>query len=151
MEKVLAQHLKCPTLIALSHIINEHKKSYYEALEAQNKHNHITAWLTYFSKTILSAQGYTIRQVEFLIKKTKFFDQFKGDMNERQKKVIVRMMREGIRGFKGGLSAENYITIAQTSSSTATRDLQELVAKKILFRTGVLKGTRYWLPILDVS
>lgn len=147
VEKALAQHLGHPTLTALSHVINEHKKNYYEALETQNKHNHITPWLTYFSKTILSAQEYTLQQIEFLIKKTKFFDQFKDFMTERQKKVIARMMKEGIRGFKGGLSAENYMTIAQTSASTATRDLQDLVEKKILLRTGVLKGTRYWLPI----
>lgn len=151
VEKVLAQHLKHPTLIALSQIINGCKKDYYEALEIQNKHNLITSWLTYFSKTILEAQDYTIHQIEFLINKTKFFDEFKDQMNDRQTKVVARMMKEGIHGFKGGLSAENYTTIAQTSSSTATRDLQDLVEKKILIRTGNLKATRYWLPILKVK
>jgi hypothetical protein len=31
------------------------------------------------------------------------------------------MFREGIDGFKGGLSAENYISISKTSRATATR------------------------------
>jgi len=35
------------------------------------------------------------------------------------------MFRQGIDGFKGGLSAENYIGINKTSRATATRDLQE--------------------------
>lgn len=39
------------------------------------------------------------------------------------------MFREGTAGFKGGLSAENYIAIAKTSRATATRDLQDLVEK----------------------
>jgi Fic family protein len=55
------------------------------------------------------------------------------------------MFKEGIDGFKGGLSAENYITIAQTSRATATRDLQDLVEKGALIRTGERRHTRYFL------
>jgi Fic family protein len=45
------------------------------------------------------------------------------------------------------LSAENYIRITKTSASTATRDLQDLVAKAALRRTGELKQTRYHLNL----
>ncbi len=147
IEKALAQHLKQPTLIALSHIINDHKKTYYDALETQNKHNNIGDWLTYFANTVLEAQQYTVTQMEFIIKKTRFFDQFKEQMNPRQYKVITRMLREGTQRFKGGLSAKNYISIAQTSASTATRDLKDLVQKGVLLQTGSLKAARYWLCI----
>jgi Fic family protein len=57
------------------------------------------------------------------------------------------MFREGINGFKGGLSAENYISIAKTSRATATRDLQDLVQKGALTKTGELRHTRYYLNI----
>jgi Fic family protein len=57
------------------------------------------------------------------------------------------MFKEGIDGFKGGLSAENYIAIARTSRATATRDLQDLVEKGALTRTGERRHTRYYLPI----
>lgn len=147
VEKILAQHLNRPTLIALSQIINHKRKAYYNALEHQNKHNHINKWLQYFAETILEAQQYTIDQMEFIIKKTKFFDEFKDQMNNRQHKAIARMLAEGIKGFEGGLSAKNYMTITQTSASTATRDLQDLVEKKILTQKGILKGARYWLTI----
>ena len=83
----------------------------------------------------------------FLIAKTKFYDRLRGQLNERQDKAIARMMREGPGGFKGGLSAENYIRLTGTSRATATRDLQDLVQKQALLRTGTLKGTRYHLPI----
>ena len=55
--------------------------------------------------------------------------------------------KEGLSGFKGGLSADNYITITKTSASTATRDLQDLVAKGALTRMGELKSTRYHLNL----
>ena len=61
------------------------------------------------------------------------------------------MMREGVKGFEGGLSAKNYIVIANASASMATRDLQDLVEKKILTQTGMRKSTRYWLSILFES
>ena len=57
------------------------------------------------------------------------------------------MFREGIYGFKGGLSAENYISIAKTSRATATRDLQDLVTNGALTKTGELRHTRYHLKL----
>jgi Fic family protein len=57
------------------------------------------------------------------------------------------MFREGIDGFKGGLSAENYISITGASRATATRDLQDLVAKGALTRTGERRHTRYHLKL----
>jgi len=57
------------------------------------------------------------------------------------------MFKEGIDGFKGGLSAENYISIAKTSRATATRDLQDLLQKGALTKTGELRHTRYYLNI----
>jgi len=59
------------------------------------------------------------------------------------------MFREGLEGFKGGLSAKNYITITQTSRATATRDLQDLVEKGALRRTGERRYARYWLDVGD--
>lgn len=149
VEKALSQALDRPALIALSHIIHQYKKSYYSALERANKSNEISDWLDYFSKTILSAQDYTQEIIEFLIKKAKLFDKMRGQLNGRQERVIVRMFQEGVEGFKGGLSAENYIKITKTSRATATRDLQDLVEKEVLSRTGERKNTRYNLNLKD--
>jgi len=147
VEKALAQSLEQPSLIALSHIIEKHKKAYYETLEANNKDNEIDDWLTYFAATILDAQDYTQQTVEFLIQKTKLYDKVREKLNERQEKVLARIFREGIEGFTGGLSAENYISITGAPRATATRDLHDLVEKGALVRTGERKTTRYWLNI----
>ena len=146
-EKSLAQNLRQPTLIALAYTIERERKAYYAALERSNKNIEITNWLTYFAETILEAQRNTIKRVDFYVAKAKLYERFRGQMNERQEKVVARMFREGIDGFKGGLSAENYIRIARTSRATATRDLQDLVAKGALTKTGELRHTRYHLNL----
>ena len=146
-EKVLAQCLNQPTLIALSHVIEKHKKDYYAQLNRHNHTLHITSWLSYFAGTVLDAINYSQRLIDFLINKTKLYDRVRGRLNARQEKVLARMFREGIEGFKGGLSAENYIKITRTSRATATRDLQKLVELDALTRTGTLKSTRYWLKL----
>jgi Fic family protein len=146
-EKTLAQNLSRPSLIALATTIERKRKDYYAALERNNKELEITAWLTYFANTILEAQRTTIKRVDFTVAKAKFYEKFRGQFNERQDKVIARMFREGIDGFKGGLSADNYIGISQTSRATATRDLQDLVEKGALTKTGELRHTRYFLNL----
>ncbi len=136
--KSLSQSINQPILTSLSTIIQNNKKQYYHQLETSSKNNEITKWLIYFAKNFLESQNYTTKLIEFLIE---------NQLNERQKKVLTKMFNAGINGFKGGLSAENYITITKTSRPTTTRDLQDLVDKKALIKTGELKGTRYFLNI----
>src|ERR1043166_340632 len=146
-EKSLAQNLGQPTLITLAYTIERGRKAYYRALEYNNKRIKIDDWLSYFANTLIEAQRNTIRRVDFYLAKAKLYEKLRGKLNARQDKVLARMLREGIAGFKGGLSAENYISIARTSRATATRDLQDLVAMGALTRTGELRHTRYYLNI----
>lgn len=146
-EKALSQSLKQPTLIALAHTIETAKQSYYLALHDGSLDLDITEWLVYFSKLILKAQDYTQSMIDFLIEKGKFYAKHSTLFNARQEKVIARIFQEGIDGFKGGLSAENYISISGASASTATRDLQRLVQQGALKRLGERKSTRYFLNI----
>ncbi len=146
-EKALSQALGQPTLIALSQTIQKNKNSYYEALNQSSRDNEITAWLGYFADTVLQAQDTTQYMIDFLIQKTKLYDRIKSQLNERQEKALARIFHEGMDGFKGGLSAENYISITGAARATATRDLQDLVNKGGLNRTGALKSTRYHLNI----
>ena len=48
-------------------------------------------------------------------------------------------------GFVGGLSASNYVSITQTSTATATRDIAQLVQLGILSKIGEDKHARYFL------
>ena len=146
-EMALSQGLGEPALLALSQTIQSDRKRYYAMLEQSNKELEVTAWLEYFAETVLEAQAYALRLVDFLIAKTRLYDRLVGSLNERQEKVLARMFREGVEGFKGGLSAENYMAITSTSPATATRDLADLVVKGALTRMGERRHTRYWLNI----
>ena len=123
------------------------RKAYYDQLETHQKTLDVTGWLIWFAEIVLKAQQATLTRVAFFIAKAKYYDQFRDRLNERQAKVIERMFREGPDGFKGGLSAENYIAITGTSRATTTRDLQDLVEMGALNRTGERRHTRYWLEL----
>jgi Fic family protein len=147
VEKALAQALGRPTLLALSQTIQRNRNAYYDALEQNNKVMEITEWLDYFCRIIIEAQAQSQRLIDFLIEKTKLFDRMRGQLNERQQRALHRLFREGPDGFKGGLSAANYVTITGAARATATRDLSDMVEKGALIQTGALKPTRYWLPV----
>lgn len=146
-EKALAQSVGQPSLIALAATILARRARYYDALEEANKANEITPWLAWFAGTTIEAQRRTLALAEFLIDKTKLFDRLGAEINERQKKALLRMFQEGPEGFKGGMSAGKYATITGASPATTTRDLSDLVEKGALIREGELRHARYLLTV----
>ena len=148
-QKSLSQNLGQPSLTTLAYTIERKRKDYYNALARNSKDCQIADWLTYFAETVLAAQANTLKRVDFYVAKAKVYERLREQLNERQEKAMARMFREGIDGFKGGLSAENYITITKASRATATRDLQDLVAKNALTKTGERRHTRYHLNLTD--
>lgn len=141
-EKTLAQGLKRPILMSLSTTIEADKKSYYAALKQAQRTNDLTAWIRYFSETILKAQQDFISTINFAIKKSTFFDTYKLHLNAAQLKVINRMLEEGSE-FAGGMNAKKYQSITQVSKATATRHLQDLVEKGILILKQGGRSTNY--------
>lgn len=150
-EKSLAQNTGQPTLISLAFTIEKERKAYYDQLEQHQKTLDVTDWLVWFAEVVLKAQHVTLDRVGFFISKAHFYDRHRDHLNERQAKAIARMFREGPAGFKGGLSADNYLKITGTSRATATRDLQDLVEKGALSRTGDRRHTRYWLILSETT
>ena len=145
--KALAQGLRQSSLISLSDAILTQRKSYYEALEAANKSNDAAAWLAWWAEIVIEAQSRTLAQVEFILDKTRFLDKYRGEINARQEKALLRMFQAGPQGFQGGMTASKYMKITAASQATATRDLAELGMMGALVREGELKGTRYHLNI----
>jgi len=146
-EKALSQGVRRPVLLSLSKTIEANKKEYYEALQTAQRSNEITDWICYFVNMTIEAQNQAEKQIEFTLKKTKFFDRFESQLNERQLKVISRMLEEGVKGFEGGMNAKKYISITHTSKATATRDLQDLVEKTIFIPSGGGRSTSYTMNL----
>ena len=146
-EKALSQGVGHPILLSLSKIIESDKNAYYDALKAAQKSLGITPWIQYFVSMILDAQTEAGEQIDFTLKKTKFFARFQHQLNDRQLRAIRRMLEEGPKGFEGGMSPRKYIVITGTSKPTATRDLQELVEKGALISLGAGRSRNYQLKL----
>lgn len=147
VEKALSQGLDNPIMFSISKSIEENRSSYYKSLQYAQQRLEITKWIEWFASIIIIAQDDAEKTIQFTIKKVKFFDKYDKKMNERQKKVINRMLDEGIKGFKGGMNAKKYISITETSKATATRDLQELVSINVFTSNGLGRSTSYVINI----
>lgn len=147
-DKALLQSFGHPLLLSLSSTVEANKKQYYTALKEASRSNEITGWIQYFLNLILHAQLSTEEQINFIIHKTKFFDTFSSQFNDRQMKVIKRMMRSGPKKFEGGMNAKKYMIIASTSKATATRDLQDLLKMTAIKKIGGGRSIRYELNLI---
>ncbi|WP_264526222.1 Fic family protein [Flavobacterium sp. N502536] len=147
-EKCLSESLNRPVLMSISSAIEKNKKKYYQSLKEAQSTMEITDWIFYFSNLILDAQKNAKQIILFTLSKSKFMDEFKDKMNERQTKVVLKMFEKGTSGFVGGMTAIKYISIAKTSRATATRDLQDLTEKKILMPRGEGRNRSYDLNLV---
>lgn len=64
-------------------------------------------------------------------------------INERQRKILARLVEAGDGGFLGDMTADKYAKITRASKATTTRDLADLLTKALLVVEGVGKATRY--------
>jgi Fic family protein len=145
-EKSLAQSFKRPILMSLSTAIEANKNEYYKSLQKAQRSNQINDWISYFGATIIKAQEDFIKDIDFYLRKARFFDINKHLLNERQQKVLKRMLEEG-EDFYGGLNARKYQAIAKTSKATATRDLQDLIQKELIYSKSSGRGTNYQIKL----
>jgi Fic family protein len=131
---------------AMSATIMEHRKAYYDILEkTQRDGMDVTLWLVWFlsmlKHTLLAAD----QRIVHVLQKAKFWQQHTQIvLNERQIKVLNRLLDAGPDGFEGGINARKYVSLTEVSKATATRDLAELVEKGCLVqRAGGGRSTSY--------
>ena len=146
-EKLLAQGLPTPVVTGMAGTLLMHRKAYYAALEKAHGDLDVTDWLVWFAAKAIEAQRRTLQQVEFVLAKARLMANLSGRINARQEKALLRLFEAGPGGFKGGLSAANYMTITGAPPATTTRDLAALVNLGALTRSGEHKATRYRLDL----
>jgi Fic family protein len=144
-EKALSQGLGRPALLSLSRAIEARRREYYEALQSAQRSNETTAWVRWFAGIVLEAQQDAENRIRFVLRKSRFFQRYERDLNERQLKAVRRMFEAGPEGFVGGMNARKYTALTGASKATATRDLQHLAQLGALVPTGGGRSTRYEL------
>ncbi|NQY92739.1 MAG: Fic family protein [Campylobacteraceae bacterium] len=126
---------KISKLYSMSSAINNDRRGYYKVLESttgyirqNSNHLDITLWCEWFLSTLHVALMDTKNKLGYILDKTKFWDKYKNSkLNARQTKVLNKILDIGIENFQGDLSKKKYIIIADTTSSTASRDISELL------------------------
>ena len=109
------------------------------------------SFIDYFTRAVNTAQDIARAEIAFVLDKTHFYDHYGEKLNERQGKVIARMFQEDRAGFKGGLSAKNYVSITRCSPVTATHDLPQLHYMGALLSHGRGRGKRYEISYLEAG
>lgn len=135
MDRALAQDENTSVrFYSMSAAIMRSRNEYYDALEtAQKSGLDITEWLSWFLETLKEAMLRSLMQFQMTLRKAKFLRMFSEEMlNERQSKVLNRMLDAAPDEFSEGINASKYKSIASTSKPTATRDLSDLVARGLL-------------------
>ena len=137
-------------LYNLSTQIIKEREAYYNILETSQKGTiDITAWLTWF----LDMYTRSIRVSEVLIEKALAIAKFwqthgNTEFNERQLKVVKKLLEAEPQGYEGGINNRKYVGITKTSRETAKRDLADLEAKGVLSRnSGKGRSTSYSLHL----
>jgi Fic family protein len=70
-------------------------------------------------------------------------------LNERQRKVLGKVIEKGPGEFEGGLTRRKYVAMTRTSEATARRDLAELVEAGVLVPFGSGRSVAYELRELE--
>lgn len=133
-DKALSESLGEPSVISIAAVISRHRKAYYAHLNRASKDSlQVDDWVEWFSQCAIESQRVAEDAVQHVIDKARFWERADTQkINARQRKVIGKLLDAGPDGFEGGMSASKYQAITKASKATATRDLQDLVAKGLL-------------------
>ncbi len=134
---------------SLSTQIEAERDQYYDQLEQQQRSApDITGWLSWF----LDCLGRAITNAETTLGNVLFKAQLwdtigQKPVNERQRKIINRMLEDDFEGF---MNTSKYAKLTKCSNDTALRDIQELKKNNIFIQNpGGGRSTSYRLPNKD--
>lgn len=123
---------------SISSAVIKDKKNYYAALEKtnkilNNKHFDFTEWILWHTSMIDNAINISLENIQIVVNKTKFWDKARNlNLNEKQTKVLNKLLDAGTGKFEGGLTNKKYRAITSTTQVTASRHIKELVEKSLL-------------------
>lgn len=135
IDLALAQDEQLSTrFYSLSSIIMEQRKSYYDILETVSKGDmNVTQWVEWFIQCFIDAINLALNGINLTIQKTKFWHAHEATpLNERQRKVLNKMLEKGPGEYLGGMTTRKYQAITGASRATAYRELMGLVTKGCL-------------------
>src|SRR3989338_1054359 len=109
------------------------RKSYYEALEKQQKSTlDITPWIFWFLECLENTFDYNQNILSGVLYKAKLWDKINlHPVNERQRLIINKMLEPDFVGF---MNTSKYAKLAKCSTDTALRDITGLKSRGIFLQ-----------------
>ena len=119
---------------SLSAQIQRERKAYYDILERTQKRSmDVTEWLAWFLATLHRAVDQAQHTLDGVLAKARFWQRWATmPLNERQAKLLNKLLD----GFEGKLTSSKWAAIAKCSPDTALRDINDLLARGVLRKTG---------------
>ncbi len=135
---------------SISTIIYQKRKEYYSVLDkvCKSTNQDISIWMQWFVKLLESSVNDTLIKINIVKIKSNFWDKhLNTKLNDRQKKIILKMLSYLPNEFEGGMKVNKYMNITKSLRVTASRDLADLVSKNIMQSHGKGRGVYYTLII----
>lgn len=129
-------------LFSLSAQVLRERENYYRILEqTQRGSMDVTEWLAWFLMQVEASATAAEQTIAQTLNKARFWLRHQTThLNERQRKVLNRLLDAGEEGFEGGINTRKYMSLTKTSRATAYRELADMVEKNCLQPAG--KGGR---------
>jgi Fic family protein len=110
------------------------RDKYYKILEdVQRCRADAMEWFLWFVKCVTASIEHSQNIIANVFTRVDFWNQHvQTQINERQKKVLNRILEAGPGNFTGGLTTRKYVSIAKVSRSTAFREIADMLDKKVL-------------------
>lgn len=117
---------------SMSAQIRKERKTYYEILEATQKGElDITRWMEWFLNCLGRAIDNAETVLGTVLSKARLWESFaKVEFNKRQREMVERQLH----GFEGKLTSSKWAKLAKCSQDTASRDIEDLIRKKVLVK-----------------
>jgi Fic family protein len=136
-------------LYSLSRQLLANRSGYYDALaQAQRGSLDATPFVRWFADAFGRACVDASDIIQASLERSRFWATHAQEpLNERQRKLLQRLLLAGDGGFLGGLNVEKYLQMVSASKATATRDLSDLASRGLLHTSGQGKALRYWVSV----
>lgn len=134
-DMALAQEEKLKVrYYSVSSEIMRQRDEYYEILEdVQRCRVDATEWYLWFINCVIASIKHSQDSIANVFMRVEFWRQHaQMQLNERQKKIINRLLEAGPGNFIGGLTTRKYAGITKISRATAFREIADMLDKKIL-------------------
>jgi Fic family protein len=147
VDLALAQDVRKATrLHGVANELRSRQRDYYDALNrAQRGKGDVTEWLLWFTTVFIDSCRARAALVEESLVRARFWrDNRYVTFNERQRKVLNRMLEAGPGRFEGGLTQRKYAGMTSSSPVTAWRDIDDLVTKGLLVKGAAAGRSTYY-------